>query len=289
MEMIRASALAWMTGEGTTSGLTRARDWTASLVASALRFGTGSFVGQIGARPAGRLTLFDDERCPDCRRVREVLSTLDLDVDIRPCPRGGKRFRDDLRRVAGESHPPCLVDHAESRVVYGADAIVVHLCERYGTGSVPWGHRLGPISRMTGRLATGGRSTPSVALPSVRPGLPLDLWGYEGAAECRRVRDVLCTYEMPFTLHNVARGSAKRRALLRPGSAGRIPCLVDLNTGAVLADSCAIASYVRRIYGEARAARDPKVAAARDAHTSEPPHAARHAWVRSGGAASAAT
>ncbi|MCY1012286.1 glutathione S-transferase N-terminal domain-containing protein [Nannocystis pusilla] len=63
-----------------------------SAVATAVRFGLGGRVGATGPRPTGELVLYEFEACPFCRKVREALVWLDLDVTMRPCPPGGTRF-----------------------------------------------------------------------------------------------------------------------------------------------------------------------------------------------------
>ena len=40
-------------------------------------------------RPAKPLELYEYEACPFCRKVREALSMLDIDVIVYPCPRDG--------------------------------------------------------------------------------------------------------------------------------------------------------------------------------------------------------
>ena len=47
------------------------------------------------SRPEEPIILYDSEGCPFCRKVRECVSILDLDVIFLPTPRGGARFRLD--------------------------------------------------------------------------------------------------------------------------------------------------------------------------------------------------
>ena len=48
--------------------------------ATAVRLGLGGRVGASGPRPAHELVLYEFEWCPFCRKVREALVWLDLDV-----------------------------------------------------------------------------------------------------------------------------------------------------------------------------------------------------------------
>ncbi len=72
--------------------------------------------GCLGVRPVTQpekpLVLYDMEACPYCRRVREALSALQPDVEIRPCARGGREFRTEAR-----ASYPYVADH-ESRGVH---------------------------------------------------------------------------------------------------------------------------------------------------------------------------
>ena len=42
------------------------------------------------ARPAKPLKIYEFEGCPFCKKVREAVTWLDLDVIMYPCPQGGR-------------------------------------------------------------------------------------------------------------------------------------------------------------------------------------------------------
>ena len=88
----------------------RALDVTTSLLTTVGRLGTGGSVGALGERPEQPLELFEFEACPFCRKVREALSILDLEAEIRPCPKRGERFRRELIERGGKALFPYLVD-----------------------------------------------------------------------------------------------------------------------------------------------------------------------------------
>jgi glutaredoxin len=88
----------------------RALDVATSLAATAARLGSGLAVGPLGSRPAAPLELYEFEACPWCRKVREALTVLDLEAVIRPCPKGGRRFREEVKRRGGKAQFPYLVD-----------------------------------------------------------------------------------------------------------------------------------------------------------------------------------
>lgn len=60
--------------------------------ASVVRFPLGFRVSPLGPRPAERLELYDMEGCPFCRKVREAISMLDLEVLVKPCPKAARDF-----------------------------------------------------------------------------------------------------------------------------------------------------------------------------------------------------
>lgn len=45
-----------------------------------------------------------------CAQVREAFSVLDLDVDVRPCPKGGAVWRNKAIELGGTAQFPYLVD-----------------------------------------------------------------------------------------------------------------------------------------------------------------------------------
>ena len=102
----------------------RALDVATSLAATIARAGTGMQVGALGPRPEQPLQLYEFEACPFCRKVREALSVLDLDADVRPCPKRGPRFRAEVQRRGGKAQFPWLVDPNAGIEMYESDAIV---------------------------------------------------------------------------------------------------------------------------------------------------------------------
>lgn len=120
--------------------------------------------------------------------MREALSALDLDAEVRPCPRGGTRFGPELE---GGSVPR-LEDPNAPAVLTGSSEIVAHLHPRYGTGRPPRFLNLTPARFATGaaaRLLTGQRG--AVARASRAPAVPLELWAFESSPYCRMARAVL--------------------------------------------------------------------------------------------------
>lgn len=220
-----------------------------SALASATRLRSGSRVGRLGDRPEHLLQLFEFEGCPFCRKVREALSILDLDAEIFPCPKNGPRFRPALAKRGGKEQFPYLVDPNTGREMYESDAIVAYLFGKYGAGPPPWLLRPGLHNDLTTFAANLWRLSRGAFYKGARqPDRPLELFGFEQSPLCRLVRERLCVLELPYTLRNVARGSAKRDALLSRAGAMRVPYLVDPNTAAEMFETAAILAYLDTTY-----------------------------------------
>jgi len=204
----------------------------------------------LGLRPVEPLLIYEFEACPFCRKVREALSVLDLDAWIRPCPKGGRRFRDELVRRGGKAQFPYLVDPNHGVEMYESSDIVEHLFDRYGEGSPPALLRRGGLSTISAVLSGATRATKGTfARPSCAPAKSLELYGYEGSRHCRVVRDVLCELELPYRLRNVARGSPRREAFLRRAGRMQVPWLLDPNRNRTLFESHEIIAYLEDQYG----------------------------------------
>jgi len=215
-----------------------------------LRGGLGMSVTTLGPRPQAPLELYEFEGCPFCRKVREALSILDLEAAIRPCPKRGRRFRDELMRIGGKAQFPYLVDRDAGRSLYESDDIVEHLFHQYGVGPPPLGLRRGAFSSVGATLAGIGRGPAgSFARPSRAPRQPLELYSFEASPFCRLVREALCELELPYLLHNVARGSPSRQAFVARSGRMQVPWLVDPNEEVEMFESAEILAYLQSTYG----------------------------------------
>jgi len=227
----------------------RALDVSLSLLASGARLGTGMSVGSIGARPERALELYEFEACPYCRKVREALSILDLDAVIYPCPKQGPRFREEVKRRGGKAQFPYLVDPNTGKEMYESDDIVEYLFESYGGGAAPLLLTAGPITLATAGLASALRpGFGSHYRPARAPERPLELYSFEASPFCRIVREQLSSLEIPYLLHNVAKGSPRRDAFVERSGKMMVPYLVDPNTGAALFESADIVDYLEDTY-----------------------------------------
>ena len=231
--------------------MNRILDVASSLGVTLGRFGHGMAVGRLGARAEIPLQLFEFEGCPYCRKVREALSVLDLEADVFPCPKNGPRFREEVKRRGEKSQFPFLVDPNTNIEMFESDAIVQYLFERYGDGNVPLLLSLGLLTDLSAQLAGIWRPALGAFYERGRaPEKPLELWSFEASPFCRIAREKLCTLEIPYRLHNVAKGSPGRDAFVRRSGKMMVPWLVDPNTGRSMFESADIVRYLDETYGE---------------------------------------
>ena len=62
------------------------------------------------------------------------------------------------------------------------------------------------------------------------------------------MRETLCEYELPYVLHNVAKGSPSRAALIERSGKMMVPYLEDPNTGTRMFESRDIVRYLETTY-----------------------------------------
>ena len=80
------------------------------------------------------------------------------------------------------------------------------------------------------------------------PERPLELWSFEASPYCRIAREALCSLELPYRLHNVAKGSPSREAFVERSGRMMVPYLADPNTGVEMFESADIVAYLERTY-----------------------------------------
>src|SRR5205814_1500340 len=191
-----------------------------SFAATAVRLGRGVFprvTAAVRPDPPKRLWLYDFEGCPYCRKVREVLSELDLDYLEHPVARASPR-RAELVKRGGKMQAPYLVDPNTRTEMYESDDIIAYLNATYGAGAragwrLPVPRGLDDVDSMLAsavRLGRGARCRRTRELSGV---LPLILYNMEGSPYCRKVLehgdlppyDVLRKMMKAFGLDEMAR------------------------------------------------------------------------------------
>ncbi|WP_200841440.1 glutathione S-transferase N-terminal domain-containing protein [Zhongshania aliphaticivorans] len=252
-------------------------DLLSSVVASSARAwrGAAAFSGAKTKQPEQMLVLYDIEACPYCRLVREVLSELDLDALIYPCPVGGMRFRPDALDISGVSQFPLLLDlNTGDQLLESAD-IIDHLYKHYGNASRSASRGLRrQLAVSTSMAATAARSVGGVrgmnATPSISAQQPLELFSFEASPYSRPVRELLTELEIPYRLRNFAKSrwqemgppvvrsrwfpdapitSPNRLRMRELTGRSQVPYLIDPNTGVSMFESVDIMVYLKDTYG----------------------------------------
>ena len=242
-----------------------------SFATSTLRLGAGIATAPRASRPALLFELYEFEGCPFCRVVREVLTELDLDAMIYPCPKGGTRFRPELLKQGGKEQFPFLRDPSTGTAMYESADIIAYLFETYGGGTVPMRWRAIGAQQFGSALAGlwrfgAGRSV----RPSVTPAQPLELYSFEASPFARLVRERLCELEIPYVLRSMGRSTAtdwlppsvrdalkiqsapetlNRKVLLERAGRITVPYLVDPNFGVEMGEAAAIIEHLQTRYG----------------------------------------
>jgi glutathione S-transferase len=228
-----------------------------SLATSVLRYGRGYIVRPIARRspprPAHALELFDQAACPYCRKVREVLSELDLVYIQRSSPRGARTGGRPFVRDKGKQQFPFLVDANAGVEMYESEDIITHLLETYGRGRSWVGRPVSPLNTASSVVASAVRPIGSTVREGseerAAPTELLELWSFEASPYCRKVREVLCSLNLDCRVHNVAKLSTRRPELVALGGKMQVPYLVDRNTGVAMYESDEINRYLLATYG----------------------------------------
>ncbi|MDJ0879207.1 MAG: glutathione S-transferase N-terminal domain-containing protein [Halieaceae bacterium] len=250
--------------------MTESTNLLTSTLASTWRGWQGIAARTDTDQPRQMLQLYEFENCPHCRIVREVLTELDLDAQIYPCPKGGERFRDQAMALGGKAQFPLLIDPNTGAEMYESMDIVGYLYQQYGNDDVPMRWRIVPLQKLSSYLASAARMTRGTyAVPSKPPELLLELYSFEGSPFARPVREVLCQMEIPYILRSCGRSEPgewlppklrdalgiepnsklhNRVALLEKEGKQGIPYLYDPNTGEGLFESEAIIGYLEDTY-----------------------------------------
>lgn len=261
------------------SFIMRIFDLVTSMTVSLLRLLSGSKVAGGKLRKNDLpLVLYEFEGCPFCRRVRETLTVLDLDVIIHPCPKEtlkssevrNSRYRGEVLAKGGKVMFPYLVDVNTQTEMYDSDRIINYLWNTYGKDAIPplsyrlvnspWYKTIGmAINFIIPALLRPLPRMGMIRTPSRKPEKPLELWGYEESPVTRLVRETLSSLEITYIHHPVAKGSPNRKIFYerfgtllsgwrRTFGLVKVPLLFDPNTDKLLFESADIVKYLNEKY-----------------------------------------
>lgn len=202
-------------------------------------------------RPELPLKLYEFEGCPFCKKVREAVSILDLEINVYPCPRDSTTWRPEAVALGGKSQFPFLVDPNNGKQMYESDDIIRYLFTEYGPGEdkIPFMLKAGPLTTITCALGMATRvGYGNKARKSRQPSLPLRFWGYEASPFVKVAREVLTELELPYLYISTARGSPRRQEMLDKYGRFQVPFLEDPNKGVCLFESKDIVEYLNKTY-----------------------------------------
>lgn len=257
---------------------------TASLL---LRGGRGVMGTPTPMQPDKSLILYEYEACPYSRRVREVMTHLNLDFESRPSPHKGHVYRDELKQLTGNTQVPLLIDENFTtdkgyEQILDSQAIIDHLFMHYSKqGATPSKYQqpkdqdnaalvnkaASVVSMMRGVKADHPKKNESRG----KPAKLLHLYGFDASPFCRLVREKLSMLEIGYINHNVAREQiqdigafglrlnlgeyqpikgGKREHLIHKEIKGKLqfPYLIDPNTDTKMYESKAIIKYLENTY-----------------------------------------
>ncbi|MEG2358967.1 glutathione S-transferase N-terminal domain-containing protein [Acinetobacter sp.] len=249
-----------------------------ALLSAIVEGGRGASGTPYPKQPEKALKLYEFEGSPFCRRVREVMTVLNLDYEVYPCPKGGQRYRQEMKQLGGKKQFPFLVDENTGDQLYESQDIIHYLFKHYGrTGTTPkkYAHYPKiPVAAFAGTILNGARGVwvNKDILNREAPQQLLELWGFEASPYTRIVRGVLTELELPFKFHNAAKerwqdqglaalrlkpgkyvplaGGKRERILTVMGDNLQVPYLVDPNTGVKMFESAEIVKYLQQQYGK---------------------------------------
>ncbi len=197
----------------------------------------------------GPIVLYEFEGCPFCRKVREAVSMLSLEVEFRPCPQGSSFRREIKEQYGAKSTFPFMRDPNTGIEMFESDDIILYLFRTYGVGDVPSSLQKGILNTLAAsfsllfRVNRGGKRKSSDP-----PEKPLILWSGEGSPYAKLVKEELCEMQIAHLQISCPRGSPQRQRMFEKTGRFQIPYLEDPNTGVSLHESSAIIEYLQAMY-----------------------------------------
>ena len=222
-----------------------------SFTVSVVRVGRGLIANRRAAKmPEKPLELYEFESCPYCRKVRDVLTELDLEYRCYPCAKGSKH-RKTVEELGGKRGFPFIRDPNTGMQSYESETIIDYLHTTYGKGRGSIARFFGPLNTFDCALASAIRPKGGKVADKVRDRKaleqPLVLFSFEASPYCRKVREALAELDLSYLCKNVGKKSPRRSELVALGGKMLVPYLVDPNTA--MDESDDIVAYLWQTYG----------------------------------------
>ena len=246
-----------------------------SCLSSVIEAGKGMAGTSKPIQPVKMLELYDMEGCPYCRRVREVMTSLNIDFFVKPCPKAGSLYRNEIARHLSKPTYPALHDPNTGVYLSESQDIILYLYDNYSNKKIPKSLANLPRVEVQGMLVSAASMLRGIkADPDRDPSKitePVELYSFEGSPYSRPVRERLCEREISYICHNVAKErwqdagpailrlkpgpyhpkAGGKRELLQQNALSKkvqVPFLVDPNYGVQMYESAKIIRYLNLTY-----------------------------------------
>ena len=180
-----------------------------SCLSSVIEAGKGMAGTSRPIQPVKMLELYDMEGCPYCRRVREVMTSLNIDFLVKPCPKAGSLYRNEIAQRLSKPTYPALHDPNTGVYLSESQDIISYLYNNYSNKKIPKSLANLPRVEVQGMLVSAASMLRGIkADPNRDPSKitePLELYSFEGSPYSRPVRERLCELEISYICHNVAK------------------------------------------------------------------------------------
>ena len=217
---------------------------------------SSSVLNQASMQPVQTIVLYENESCPRCKRVREMMNLLDITYECRPCfdDIDSLPYIDDpnMKKKTGQQQQ-------EAAIISGDDNIIDHLLNEYGPptslydSKALWPITFKQFALITSQLAISLRGNPGkTQQPNARSDnmnmKPLELWAYECSPFVKPVKEKLSSLGLPHRIVSCSRGSRNRDRMVANTGRFQVPYLVDDNTGIEMFEGAEIVEYLEAVY-----------------------------------------
>jgi Glutathione S-transferase, N-terminal domain len=126
-----------------------------------------------------------------------------------------------------------------------SDKIIEYLFDYFGPGvaAIPASLK----GKIGGSTQAGGKLISNIKQDNMRK-KPIEIWGYEGFAAVRPVRETLCGLALAHKVVHCAKGSQNLKKLLAKAGKADLPFMEDPNTNTKLWGTADIVKYLSTTY-----------------------------------------
>ena len=212
------------------------------------------------------LRLYDIENNSECRKVRERITELDLNIEaVVPSASNSRATLDSNYEYALHSNkelPTLIVQDASFNqlTLSGAQNILDYLNDKFNVEpeiltesamdtAMNILHKVGNEVATFLRIGRGQQACGAAGPLAPRPREPLILYDYSGNQFSRLVREVLMELDIVYSIRSVGKSSPRRSQMAEEtGGSTQCPHLIDPNTDVSISESKDIIQYLYDTY-----------------------------------------